>query len=199
MPCHYSALPSLLISAQFKSESFYLRYNAHYEPLKETKHRPQCLSACVHLQERSRAQSDHPRSHTHSLHIEDGSRARKRRHARRAARQARRTDITRGGSRRRRRRRRWRSCRRLGRGKVGREGARRRAAIRRWAPRWRTRRRRRRAVLDGELGGGDLVVFERVDWVAHILVDYHGHAFLTVADLAAVEPDWFGVVDLGRC
>jgi hypothetical protein len=122
MLCHYFALPSLLISAQFKSESFYLRYNTHHEPLKEEKHA--ILNAClpVHLQERSRAQSDHSRCRAHPLQIEDSSRARKRRNARRAGRQARRTDITRCDSRRRRRR--WRSVRRLRRGGIGREGAR---------------------------------------------------------------------------
>ena len=35
-----------------------------------------------------------------------------------------------------------------------------------------------------------------MDGVGHILVDDHGHAFLAVADLAAVDPDGFGVIDL---
>ena len=29
-----------------------------------------------------------------------------------------------------------------------------------------------------------------------ILVDDHGHALLTMTDLAAVHPDWLGIVDL---
>jgi hypothetical protein len=35
-----------------------------------------------------------------------------------------------------------------------------------------------------------------VDCVGHVLVDDHRHAFLAVADLAAVDPDGFCVVDL---
>lgn len=42
-----------------------------------------------------------------------------------------------------------------------------------------------------------MVVGEGVDWVGHVLVDDHGHAFLAVADLPAVDPDGFGVIDLG--
>ena len=36
-----------------------------------------------------------------------------------------------------------------------------------------------------------------MDGVGHVLVDDHGHAFLAVAELAAVDPDGLCVVDLG--